>query len=1378
MVKFTDLKDFEREAAANKEYYRLQRELLKKKYPTKPTAPFRNEEEKRQYNVIRSKAFEKLCYDENSALGELHARRSQLLKELNSDPKAIKAKEKALAKAKKKAQAQEQALAKAQAQTQTVVITMNHINKWHDFKKKELKGIVYGKTKRLNDQCPFVKSAAEIKNLPNESHRGLSRTAYNKIRSGKLDEIEVNRARLANKIEETYAQMCSDHNAKRPVTIPGLARILPELIPVTIPAPVVAKKSLPVQKSFTQFGQSHTAASKLYQAQEDPVDCIDSSYDSIVDIFLECKPERLPFLSHIIHVEKQQSFTIEQYKRYIVPLMFEELKSQVVTQFQEHGAEVSDANGELIFNSALMRESSLDMQVQSLVDNDGQSVALSFRVKIKSLVDEIVYQDLVMITATHIATGAKQRVLAYISKVSKLMSTSLNQFCTATIQDTKEHCQNFVRLLYDNRLNGAKASLSLSLCKVSNFITFHRELVAVHGLSSTVLAKQILTPSLDPGPANKKYTLSDGMVKVLKTVSTLNDSQFQAVEKCMESKGITLIQGPPGTGKTKTILALLSVFRNVGPLKILVCAPSNTAVDEIGVRVLDQGLISQTGEVMRPKVVRLGQLKAVSPALHSICLEQLPKLSEKKQALRDANIVLGTLSASGSKSLNGQKFDLVIVDEATQSVEPSSLIPLTMGAGKLIMIGDTRQLPPTVFSMIADRYGYSVSLFERLSEVFPTHMLTVQYRMHPLISSFPSMTFYGGEVKDGKTEEQFQQPFYKDSSRFGPINFYDILDSREEACERSLRNKLEVELVFLLIKRLVHDYPETKKMSFGVITPYKLQFRELEAARRNVFNVKDMDIKVNTVDGFQGGEKDIIILSCVRQDRIGFLSDRRRMNVGITRARFAHFVIGHGALLQKDKLWGPYINHIKRNCHAYNVIDSKGIRTMGEIVKHNDINNPEGLITEHDRELDNLEQKMIEEEQHAINEVYGDDDDDSSDESGDDNDTVNQDISVLLAKMTLGSNSKSNYNDLLDNTHRCLDHIKRARKDESDVDAKRRQMKQMRSVVKEHVLKLERILVNPNTNGATISTTLSDELMALYTSSLSPKNTAMKQKALTALEKLLQQNFKGCSVTAYGSFVSGIQLHDSDIDVCMSYKHNDVDKDLMRRVALVLLKAGYKVDKLIGNARVPIIRFKSPDLQVPFDLCFNNMNAVTNSLLIRSYTEQDKRVKPLIILIKYWAAQKNINDTLNNTLSSYSYANMVIHYLQTCQPPVLPNLQDKARDKTPKVSNTQSLGQLFYGFFQYFSSFDFKKQLIAIRHGKEMSVRMATLEYLDTFKHSHICIEDPIDHKHNPAGSVNKRSFPTILYEIRIMEHNMRTNPSSSAHSLLSKSDLQSILMN
>jgi hypothetical protein len=257
-------------------------------------------------------------------------------------------------------------------------------------------------------------------------------------------------------------------------------------------------------------------------------------------------------------------------------------------------------------------------------------------------------------------------------------------------------------------------------------------------------------------------------------------------------------------------------------------------------------------------------------------------------------------------------FQMVIVDEATQAVEPASLIPIIHSATKFVLVGDQNQLGPTISGDAAiemKQCGYGDSLFQRLvSNGMDFVLLDTQYRMHPAISDFPNRCFYNGQLRDGVGANDRRSPSLGFPT---PLLFLDV-DGLEERHNKSYANMSEVKAVMLIVARMRHCGVEGKRI--GVIAPYSAQVIQL----RSMFpRIRHSDIKIASVDSFQGGERDYIVVSCVRAHpathTIGFLNDDARLNVLLTRARFGLVIIGHRATLEMNKNWNLLVKHFERN---------------------------------------------------------------------------------------------------------------------------------------------------------------------------------------------------------------------------------------------------------------------------------------------------------------------------------------------------------------------------------------------------------------------------------------------------------------------------------
>ncbi|KYQ90443.1 putative splicing endonuclease [Tieghemostelium lacteum] len=724
----------------------------------------------------------------------------------------------------------------------------------------------------------------------------------------------------------------------------------------------------------------------------------------------------LTWQTDLSQVEKTQGLksipntfdNLDEYIQIFEPLLLEEFKAQVYKSMEEQTYQPINVTVD-----DLMSESDFHI-CDFMIDANGSN-------------EDILNEDMVLISKS--IAGVKCEAFGKVEKREKREKKrggggGFRSFLKIRLYK-KQGSDS--KIFISNHL---KIESSWTIQKITSLSTLGREYIALHSVGRTPLGSAIISPNLTSTSTTghiPPYTLPPSLKNALS--NDLNEGQWNALNSSLTPRGFTLIQGPPGTGKTKTIMALLASYLAVfnkgnemkkdvkfaNQVKILVCAPSNAAVDEIASRIIRCGILNEQGVPFNPSIVRIGNLIHIDPEVQQISLDRLlerelkvggnqvsheqnklmdikkkqeenekkrekyslkiqeltklrqtsddetishklTKLYNKKNRvnndlnytketerkayesvenskrnmvtnlLKKAQIILSTLSSSGHDTINNciKKFDLVIIDEAAQAVELSNLIPLKHDVQKCILVGDPNQLPPTTISKLSVQYQYEMSLFQRLKNCrLPVLILKTQYRMHPAISRFPSQHFYEDQLINGPNVQQYKQKFYSDP-RFGPLAFYDITDSSEDQHRsHSLRNVQESNLVCLLIRDLIQKYSECTKMSIGVITPYKQQQKDIELRLKH-----HSFIEVNTIDGFQGREKDIIIFSCVRAHKggsIGFLSDVRRMNVGLTRAKFSLIVIGHSNLLVQNPDWSKLINHIKKQSNSYFPIGSNDI---------------------------------------------------------------------------------------------------------------------------------------------------------------------------------------------------------------------------------------------------------------------------------------------------------------------------------------------------------------------------------------------------------------------------------------------------------------------
>lgn len=419
----------------------------------------------------------------------------------------------------------------------------------------------------------------------------------------------------------------------------------------------------------------------------------------------------------------------------------------------------------------------------------------------------------------------------------------------------------------------------------------------------------------------------------------LNTNQINAVKEALSSN-FMMIQGPPGTGKTSTSVGIIYNWLKHHKEQVLVCAPSNNAVDQLAIRLDRCGI----------NVVRLcaRSREALSTDVDHISLHILIKnyknrvfedLSDKvyrgkklntndrrnytrlyykisEEILSRADVICVTCSASFDKRLENFLFKRVLIDDVSLATEPETLLPMLCGAQQVILVGDHCQLGPVAFARSAVRAGYNHSMFERLNKLgVKSLMLNVQYRMHPSISEFSNLIFYGNSIIDGVTDLQRKyygtKSFWPDLTK--PNFFYNVIGSEEQsATGKSYLNREEAKTVEIIVTSLLRA--NIKSIDIGIITPYQGQKTYIASYLHHKGSLgykKYEDIEIASVDAFQGKEKDFIIISCVRSNSnssLGFLSDFRRLNVALTRAKYGVIICGNAGLLSGDKLWNILLN--------------------------------------------------------------------------------------------------------------------------------------------------------------------------------------------------------------------------------------------------------------------------------------------------------------------------------------------------------------------------------------------------------------------------------------------------------------------------------------
>ncbi|MGN6510087.1 MAG: AAA domain-containing protein, partial [Chitinophaga sp.] len=439
----------------------------------------------------------------------------------------------------------------------------------------------------------------------------------------------------------------------------------------------------------------------------------------------------------------------------------------------------------------------------------------------------------------------------------------------------------------------------------------------------------------------------------------LNGSQQEAVQKILSANDLAIVHGPPGTGKTTTLVQAVKALIAQQRQQVLVVAPSNTAVDLLSEKLSEEGL----------NVLRVGNPARVSERLSALTLDsriaehpgsrEIKRLKKQAGEFRDmahkykrnfgkaereqrkalftearnilksventeqyiindvldkAQVVTATLVGSNHYTVRGRGYGTVVIDEAGQALEPACWIPILKG-GKVVLAGDHHQLSPTIKSDEAARKGLSTTLLEKCAALYPEAvvMLEEQYRMHATIMGYSSSIFYKDKLKaHASVADHLLHPGES------PLAFVDTagcgFDEKTEGTSTS--NPEEAAFLFKHLHQLVHTlqshYNKDNFPSIAVISPYKEQIYLLKEQLEHSPALKNFGnkISVNTIDSFQGQERDIVYISMTRsntESRIGFLSDVRRMNVAMTRARKKLVVIGDSATLSQFPFYADFI---------------------------------------------------------------------------------------------------------------------------------------------------------------------------------------------------------------------------------------------------------------------------------------------------------------------------------------------------------------------------------------------------------------------------------------------------------------------------------------
>ena len=401
--------------------------------------------------------------------------------------------------------------------------------------------------------------------------------------------------------------------------------------------------------------------------------------------------------------------------------------------------------------------------------------------------------------------------------------------------------------------------------------------------------------------------------------ANFNQSQENAIHAALKQR-LTLIHGPPGSGKTFVAAEIVHQMCHImrqgketeDKLKILVAAETNNASDNLTRKLLDLDML----------VLRVGNKNVISKDLHVHSLEhqvemkrveqlerkkgQFQSAKLKKEILNSADIIATTCTGAGDNDLRAFRFPFILIDEATQAIEPISLISIVKSCQKLVLVGDPEQLAPTITEEHLPtekgvpplKDALCTTLFHRLYTKVAPIFLNEQHRMHPAIADFPSRIFYAGKLRTAVRAEDRIPPDVRFIKKDNPITFINV-DSKEFRVGISRNNPGEADVVVEVVKQLIAT-SEYKVSDIGIITPYAAQAKCIK------YSLGNIKVDVHSIDSFQGREKEIIVFSTVRNSEEGefaFLKDKCRINVLLTRAKRALIGVGNQETLRNSDIW-------------------------------------------------------------------------------------------------------------------------------------------------------------------------------------------------------------------------------------------------------------------------------------------------------------------------------------------------------------------------------------------------------------------------------------------------------------------------------------------
>ena len=580
--------------------------------------------------------------------------------------------------------------------------------------------------------------------------------------------------------------------------------------------------------------------------------------------------------------------------------------------------------------------------------------------------------------------GTGERIILELQRIHQLdqphsfqSGKLVSLFCNASGKPEREHTNAVINYVQDNTititLNSEDMPDWISDGQLGLDVMFdemtYKEME--HAVKSVIKAEDNRVAELREiflgDIKNKNNTggfKSENTVDYQEAIKILNESQIKAVDQILQTQDVAFIHGPPGTGKTTTLVQAI-ILTNKIEGQVLVCTPSNAAIDLLVEKLSTQGLnvvrighparvteqtLSKTLDARIANHSNYGELRALRKQMEQARAAaskfkrnfgynekaQRRQLKEEARALKSdadmlefyiindllqkADVICSTLVGSSHPVIRGLKFKTVFIDEAAQSLEPACWIPM-LKSQRAILAGDHCQLPPTIKSNEAAKSGLALTLFEKGISKHPemATMLQVQYRMHEAIMKFSSRYFYKDElVAHASVKTELLRPNQL------PIEFIDTAGcgyaEQQDPETLSRFNVEEANLLIHQVEKLVEEVGMEEwleqKISMGIITPYRAQVDYLLKLAESSHLLEPLHklMTINTVDAFQGQERDVIAISFVRSNEkaeVGFLGDIRRTNVAMTRARKKLIMIGDSATLGSNPFYVELLEYVQ-----------------------------------------------------------------------------------------------------------------------------------------------------------------------------------------------------------------------------------------------------------------------------------------------------------------------------------------------------------------------------------------------------------------------------------------------------------------------------------